>query len=159
MRLSSHVELHVKLILLSADVAELDKLVFANSQAKLNQELHSFVEHFEKESISSEELAKSYVALTGCHPKLKQTKTVDSTINTSMEETQQLLEQLLATIQHEKQSPSLQQEYEEYQKDKDKRKRMALEELRRESDRLDEYYARKTRESIHQHLVGTHQWL
>ncbi|CAO3695981.1 unnamed protein product [Rhizopus microsporus] len=131
------------------DIAELDKLVFANSQAKLNQELHSFVEHFEKESISSEELAKSYVALTGCHPKL----------NTSMEETQQLLEQLLTTIQHEKQSPSLQQEYEEYQKDKDKRKRMALEELRRESDRLDEYYARRTRDSIHQHLVGTQQWL
>ncbi|RCH78301.1 hypothetical protein CU097_000947, partial [Rhizopus azygosporus] len=81
-----------------------------------------------------------------------QTKTVDSTISTSMKEIQQLLEQLLTTIQHEKQSSSLQQEYEEYQKDKDKRKRMALEELRRESDRLDEYYARKTRDSIHQHL-------
>lgn len=45
-------------------------------------------------------------------------------------------------------------EREAYLKSKEERRKVFESEIRRKSDELDEYYAKKTRESIYENLVG-----
>jgi hypothetical protein len=76
-------------------------------------------------------------------------------------ETQKTLEDLLKTVQDTapKKIP-FEQERQAYLMELDERKRQLALEMTRESDKLDEFYAKKTRESIYRNLVGSnHQWL
>jgi hypothetical protein len=108
--------------------------------------------------------AKTYVDLTSCEPKITTTMhnlDLASTLERVLE-TQTTLETLLQTVQdtQPKKTP-FEQERRAYLVERDERKRQLALEMTRESDKLDETYAKKTRESIYRNLVGSnhHQWL
>ncbi|KAG0765273.1 hypothetical protein G6F29_007656 [Rhizopus arrhizus] len=142
------------------DVSELNKLVFSDTQDKMNEELESFAEQFENGSVSAESLAKTYAALTSCHSKISKHKNIaiDQEITQSLLNTQELLDQALSRFDIKRSNNDIQEKQNAYLNEKQKRKKIMLDELRKESDRLDEYYTNKTRESIYKNLVGT-QWI
>ncbi|KAG1456282.1 hypothetical protein G6F56_006866 [Rhizopus delemar] len=143
----------------AADAIELNQLIFSGTQEKLNKEINSFAEHFENCSVSIDSLTKTYVALTGCSSSISQHKKhVDPDIIQSLTDTQQLLNQALSTCSKKENFTDVQQRQQAYLAEKQLRKKKMMDELRRESDRLDEHYAKKTRESIYKNLVGADQW-
>lgn len=78
-------------------------------------------------------------------------------------DTQKTLESLLQAVQDTQSQPKkipFEQERRSYLAELDERKRKLALEMTRESDKLDEFYTKKTRESIYRNLVGSnHQWL
>lgn len=63
------------------------------------------------------------------------------------------LQQLLQRIETEP-TTSFEQERKAYLTSLQERKKSIEKEIQRESDTMDEYYAKKTRDSIYRHLVG-----
>ena len=91
--------------------------------------------------------------MTTCKTKLE-TPSLNDTLN-RLEQTIQKLRQL------DPPSPKTEQTQEKrkaYLKQQQERRKQIEAELLKESDQLDEFYAKKTRESIYRNLVGS-QWL
>ncbi|KAG2196320.1 hypothetical protein INT47_009315, partial [Mucor saturninus] len=133
--------------------SELDELIFQKGQTSLQRELHDFVEAFEtkKELLELDSLAKTYVQLTNCEGKLKSSAV--SQLETTLKEAVRVNDVLNSAL---KQVESVQvkeepfrAEREAYLKSKEERRKVLESEIRRESDKIDEYYAKKTRESIY----------
>lgn len=108
-------------------------------------------------------LAKTYVQLTSCDQKLKSavsTQAFETTLEKSTLVHNSLAQILEAVeqIQTKKMAVPFQPEREAYIVSKEERKKAIENEIRRESDKIDEYYAKKTRDSIYQNLVGGNQY-
>ncbi|KAG2214818.1 hypothetical protein INT46_006610 [Mucor plumbeus] len=152
---------------------ELDDLIFKNGQKALHQELESFVQEFEaristlftkQQLITTDSLAKTYVDITTCDSKLKSAAATKTDLSSTQEElakTQQKLNALLDAVketQNKHKNIPFELEKQAYLKQQQERKKKLELEIRRESDILDENYAKKTRESIYRNLVGSQNW-
>lgn len=104
-------------------------------------------------------IAKTYVQLTSCEQILKNNNELDVVAVTEkksklvLHELSQVLE-AVNQVQAEKKSLPFQIEREAYLIEREKRKKAIENELRRESDKIDERYAKLTRDSIYRNLVG-----
>ncbi|KAI7902269.1 uncharacterized protein BX663DRAFT_512314 [Cokeromyces recurvatus] len=155
------------------DTSELDKLLFQQAQQRIAEEINEFIEQFETKNdlMTVDLLAKTYSQLTTCETKLSNaTKQADDnhlsstvTIKTVASKTQQvqdILQNLLQTVeacQNQKRNSPFYKEKEAYLKKKEERRKQLEKEIRKESDKLEEFYAKKTRESIYNNIVGIHQ--
>ncbi|KAI9249303.1 hypothetical protein BY458DRAFT_559949 [Sporodiniella umbellata] len=144
----------------TTNVKELNRLIFSETQEKLNNEIDFFAENFDSCPISIESLTKTYATLTGCQATISKNKCLlDPSISQSLNNTQQLLNQALSTMSKKQGSiPDSEEKRAAYLAEKELREKALMEELRKKSDQLDEYYTKKTRESIYKNLVGANQW-
>lgn len=101
--------------------------------------------------------------MTSCDQKLK--KAVDSeTLETTLKASTTTLEQLKLIIEKldieraKKEVSPLELEREEYIKLLAERKRTMEKDIQRQSDKVDEFYAKQTRDSIYRNLVGGTAW-
>lgn len=148
-----------------SDASELDDLIFKNGQTSLAGDLNDFVDNFETsgELLPLDSLASTYVQLTSCDQKLKKavgSETVDATLkqsSTTLSQLNLIVEKLEAERSKKEPSP-VEIEREEYKKLLAERKKSMEKEIQRQSDKLDEYYAKQTRESIYRNLVGGNAW-
>lgn len=115
------------------------------------------------ELLELESLAKNYVQLTSCEQKLKcgvNNELLETTLGEATAVSNRLT-QILDMV-HQAQSNQMtepfQSEREAYLIAREERKKAIENEIRRESDKIDEYYAKKTRDSIYQNLVGNNKW-
>ena len=114
--------------------------------------------------ITADSLAKTYVNITTCDSKLKSavaTKTDLSSTQEELTKTQKTLSALLDAVketQNKHINIPFELEKQAYLKQQQERKKRLELEIRRESDILDENYAKKTRESIYRNLVGSQNW-
>lgn len=104
-------------------------------------------------------LAKTYVQLTNCDQKLKfavNTQTLEATLDKSARVCESMARVLegVEQVQANNMTVPFQAEREAYLTAREVRKKTLENEMRRESDKMDEYYAKKTRDSIYQNLVG-----
>ncbi|KAI8881151.1 hypothetical protein K501DRAFT_334938 [Backusella circina FSU 941] len=139
------------------DLAELNDLLFDHTQQSLERESATFVEHFENLPVDS--LARTYANLTKCNSQLTIAK------NSNFEETkdkaiqtQAILNKLLEknTIQV---NDRFEQEKQAFLQEQNKKQKQIQLEMQRESDKMDEIYTKKTRDSIRRNLVGgSNQW-
>lgn len=81
---------------------------------------------------------------------LKQSSTTLSQLN--------LIVEKLEAERSKKEPSPVEIEREEYKKLLAERKKSMEKEIQRQSDKLDEYYAKQTRESIYRNLVGGNAW-
>ncbi|KAG2237324.1 hypothetical protein INT48_009057 [Thamnidium elegans] len=146
---------------LYSDLSQLDDLIFKQGQHQLEQELNDFVQSFETkdELVLVDSIAKSYVQLTSCEQKLKSSENTELVTATQqksklvLDDLTQVLESI-NEVQAEKNNLPFQSEREAYLIEREERKKAIENELRRESDKIDERYAKLTRDSIYRNLVG-----
>ncbi|KAI8091485.1 uncharacterized protein B0P05DRAFT_267346 [Gilbertella persicaria] len=139
-------------------VSELDQLLFQDGQERLLKEIDDFIDQFETRQDLFDTAAKMYAQLTVCDKKLNSLKTVelDTTLD-KLHQTQHRLDQLLSKT--EPRTVHLEEKRQAFLTQQTERKRQIEAQITRESDKIDEYYAKKTRESIYRNLVGSNQWL
>lgn len=111
------------------------------------------------ELILVDSIAKTYVQLTSCEQKLKSKENTDIVTATQqksklvLDDLTQALESI-NQVQAKNNNLPFQSEREAYLLEREERKKAIENELRRESDKIDEHYAKLTRDSIYRNLVG-----
>lgn len=125
----------------------------------MTKQLELFVDYFENsnELLEGEELAKTYVQLTSCEKKVTKLKDINLEITVdNVNKVKNTLDELYDRVKKQKQERKLPfaDEKEAYLKEKQERLLKLDNELRNETDKIEEYYTKKTRESIYRNLVG-----
>ncbi|KAI8636686.1 hypothetical protein BD408DRAFT_425776 [Parasitella parasitica] len=151
---------------LTSGACELDDLIFKNGQNILDQELESFVQEFEtrQQLLTADSLAKTFVNITACDLKLKAAAAATADLSPTQQkinDTQKTLNRLMEAVKETQNKHSnlpFEAEKQAYLKLLQERKKKLEQDIRRESDILDENYAKKTRESIYRNLVGSQDW-
>ncbi|KAI9310126.1 hypothetical protein BX666DRAFT_2033444 [Dichotomocladium elegans] len=151
------------------DLAELDELLFGDAQSHLRSELDFFASHPESSiSIGPEELARAYVQLSGCRKRLNsalekqdQWREVSDTGRETLAKMQDL-DQLLQDLKQRQaeKEPPFAAERAEFLAQLNAEREAVDREIQQQKDKIEEYYARKKRESTYRNLVGTDQtWM
>ncbi|KAI8369755.1 hypothetical protein BD560DRAFT_490031 [Blakeslea trispora] len=133
---------------LYTNLSELDHVLFQQGQSQLQQDMVEFVQVFDH-PCHTHDAAMTFAQLTTCKTKLT-VPSLDDTLNKTRQTSETLGQ--IRQIQPVQQSSPDKQAYLEQQQER--RKQMEAE-LLKESDRLEEFYAKKTRDSIYHHLVGS----
>ncbi|KAG2221879.1 hypothetical protein INT45_012523, partial [Circinella minor] len=146
------------------DLAKLNNAIFETAQDNLKRDLTEFVQVFENSNhVKEDTLAASYVQLTNCSQSLQAAKTrkddLQSIINqgNKTQEEMNTLSTILEDIKNaqETRTPPFSKERAEFLKQLEMERQEQLKELRRQQDKIEEHYAKKTRESTYRNLVGS----
>ncbi|SAM01236.1 hypothetical protein [Absidia glauca] len=157
------------------DLAQLDTHLFKTTQQSIEHDIHTFVSAFDDDKDafspddmttrhpSPDDLATAFIQLNSCQTHLDQAnKQGFSDLTHERNAMQQALEQVNIILnQQEKRDSNASREAQRqaFLDQLAQRRKQEEQDLQREYDRLDEHYAKKTRESIYQNLVGSNAWL
>ncbi|KAI9488720.1 hypothetical protein BDB00DRAFT_32338 [Zychaea mexicana] len=146
------------------DLAQLDHAIFETAHRNLRRDLTEFVHVFEEsDHVKEDTLAAAYVQLTNCGQSLQTAKTREDDLQSAItqgnkvREDMNTLETVLQDVKHayETKTPPFAVERAEFLKQLEKERQDHLKELRRQQDKIEEHYAKKTRESTYRNLVGS----
>ncbi|KAI7876022.1 hypothetical protein K492DRAFT_210603 [Lichtheimia hyalospora FSU 10163] len=151
------------------DLDDFGNALFGSAHAHLQKNVDDFVRTFDEthpESgtrVGPDALAVAFVQLSNCSQKLQVNKQVgwDDLVKHS-QQTRQTMDDLDKTLQdaQEKQmmqGPPFATEREKYLKTLQEDRKKFERELQRQKDKIEEYYAKRTRESTLSNLVGAKQ--
>ncbi|KAG0175249.1 hypothetical protein DFQ28_002107 [Apophysomyces sp. BC1034] len=149
------------------DTSELHHAFFGTAQGNLQRALAEFVNVFEVNQQHTQEkdkegtieaLADKYVQLSGCHEQMSLASQTQHEWSEAAKTADEIRQELEAThaglVQHESRTSRFADERAQFLADIQKRRREHEQQVQKQQDRLDEHYAKKTRESIYCNLVG-----
>ncbi|KAI8149801.1 hypothetical protein BJV82DRAFT_584695 [Fennellomyces sp. T-0311] len=148
---------------ITEDLSQLDNAIFKTAQRNLRQDLAEFVKVFEEtDHVNKDTLASSYVQLSTCSRSLQTAETRKDdlqgviTAGNEVQENMNAIETVLQEVKNaqESRTPPFAAERAEFMAKLEAERQEQLKEIRRQQDKLEEHYAKKTRESTYRNLVG-----
>ncbi|KAI9246496.1 hypothetical protein BDA99DRAFT_576612 [Phascolomyces articulosus] len=146
---------------IAKDLAQLDNAIFETAQGNLQRDLAEFVQAVENPNhVKEDTLAANYVQLTSCGQSLQVAKTREDDLQSiitqgnEVQDEMKALETILQDVKNaqETRTPPFAEERAEFLKQLEHERQEQLKELRRQQDKIEEHYVKKTRESTYRNL-------
>ncbi|KAI8328490.1 hypothetical protein BC941DRAFT_444771 [Chlamydoabsidia padenii] len=161
------------------NLSQLDTHLFKSTQQSLELDIHAFVSTFDDEidtssginhtpHISPDDLATTFIQLNNCQLHLdlakKQQNIGNWDLNNELNDMKQTMGQVKDILNSQEQKKStvlspLETQRQQFLDELQQRRKQQEQDIQRQYDKLEEHYAKKTRESIYQNLVGSNAWL